>query len=76
MLDQMLRRSSQRNADRPALRASQPSAKTSQRIAYGEPTRVVRIPLSLLPRVHKMLVQARADAADSAWLKKATRISK
>lgn len=71
MLDRMLDQSSQRNADRSALRSSQPSAKTSQRTAYGEPTRVVRIPLSLLPRVHKMLAQARADAADSAWIKKA-----
>lgn len=71
MLDHMIVRDSQRNADTPALRASQPSAKTSQRIAYGEPTRVVRIPMSLLPRVHKMLAQARADAADSSWLKKA-----
>lgn len=70
MLDDMNGRHNQRNADTPALRAARSSAKTSQRIAYGEPTRVVRIPMSLLPRVRKMLAQARADAADSSWLKK------
>jgi hypothetical protein len=41
-----------------------------RRSPYAEPTKVVRIPLSVLPRVQKMLAECRADVADAAWLKK------
>jgi hypothetical protein len=46
-------------------------AKTAfRRSPYAESTRVVRIPLSMLPRVQKMLAECRADVADAAWLNK------
>ena len=52
------------------LRQNPMSAKTSRRSPYGEPTTVIRIPASLLPRVHKMLDEMRADVRDSAWLER------
>jgi hypothetical protein len=42
--------------------------KTYIRSPYREPTHVVRIPESLLPRVRRMLATAKSDVAASAWL--------
>jgi hypothetical protein len=41
-----------------------------RRSPYREPTHVVRVPVSLLPRIQKMLAECRADVADAAWLSK------
>ncbi|MDM0015768.1 hypothetical protein QTH87_25235 [Variovorax sp. J22P168] len=38
---------------------------------YREPTLVMRVPDSLVPRVNRMLATAKADAADAAWLENA-----
>ncbi len=45
-----------------------PSPKTFARSPYREATRVIRVPQSLVPKIMKMLEQAKQDVADSAWL--------
>lgn len=52
------------------LRHRSSSAKTSRRSPYGEPTKVVRVPQSLLPRLAKMLDKLKSDVKDSSWLDK------
>jgi hypothetical protein len=42
--------------------------KTYCRSPYHERTHVIRVPESLLPRVHKLLDECRQDVADAAWL--------
>lgn len=47
----------------------EPSAeKTYRRSPYREPTHVIRVPESLLPKVRKLLHECRQDIKDSAWL--------
>lgn len=48
------------------------SAKTYRRSPYREPTLVIRVPESLVPKVKKMLAAAKADVADAAWLETAS----
>ena len=46
-----------------------PSAeKTYRRSPYREPTHVIRVPESLLPRVRKLLDECRQEIKDGAWL--------
>lgn len=45
------------------------TAKTSyRRSPYRENTRVIRVPESLLPRVHRLLAECKQDVADSICL--------
>jgi hypothetical protein len=46
-----------------------PSAgKTYRRSPYREPTYVIRVPESLVPKVRKLLDECRQDIEDGAWL--------
>lgn len=44
------------------------ASKTYRRSPYREPTHVIRVPESLLPKVRKMLDMAKSDVRQSAWL--------
>lgn len=43
-------------------------AQTYRRSPYREPTHVIRVPESLLPKVRKLLDECRQEIDDSAWL--------
>jgi hypothetical protein len=43
-------------------------AQTYRRSPYREPTHVIRVPESLLPKVPKLLDECRQDIEDGAWL--------
>lgn len=43
-------------------------AQTYRRSPYREPTHVIRVPQSLLPKVRKLLTECRQDVEDSIWL--------
>jgi hypothetical protein len=59
---------SSRNASKQPKQQTPGCAKTYRRSPYREPTHVVRIPESLLPKVRTMLDEMKSDVSDSAWL--------
>ena len=65
------RRPPSRNAPPEPKQQPAVSPKTFARSPYREATRVVRVPESLVPKIKKMLDEAKQDVADSAWLAKA-----
>jgi hypothetical protein len=53
----------------PQLKQIKPKpAQTYRRSPYREPTHVIRVPESLLPKVRKLLHECRQEIRDSAWL--------